>query len=621
VEHLLQPVLLLAVVAAVSAAARRLGVTSAVPLVVTGVVLSYVPAFPDYRLDPELVLVVVLPLLLHSAALQSSLVALRANARPIALLAFGLVLFTTAAVGVVLHLVVPTLPLAACLALGAVVAPPDAVSATAVARSVGLPRRVVTILEGESLLNDATALTALRVAVAATIGEAVSGGRATLDFVVAALGGAAAGVLVGAVMAWLHRRTDDPLMDNTLSILTPFAAYAPAEAVHASGVVAVVIAALFVSHRDVRLVSAASRLQMEAFWRVVEFLLQGTVFLLVGLQLRAILEEIRTPTGTVVAASAAVLATVVLARVAWMYPATYLARLVPRVRRRDPAPPLSVPTVIAWAGMRGVVTLAAAAALPLETADGQPFPGRDLLQVLAFVVVAGTLLLQGTTLAPLARALKVPADDPTADTLAEAEVRREARRVAEQRLDSLSPELPEQVVRRLRAVARTIDDRSWERLSTSGEPPSALYARARRDMLAAERDVFVRARDSGRVPEDVARRVVRDLDLEEALLTEEVDATGSGSTATPSRDACAHLAIAAPDAVPQSEKGCVGCLEEGRDDWVSLRLCLDCGYVGCCDSSPRQHATRHFTISRHPVMRSFEPGETWRWCYVDEVVG
>jgi CPA1 family monovalent cation:H+ antiporter len=286
-------------------------------------------------------------------------------------------------------------------------------------------------------------------------------------------------------------------------------------------VVAVVVTGLYLGHRYPTLMSAGSRLQKQAFWRMVKFLLEGVVFLLVGLQLRTIVSNLDEDVATVVTATALVLGIVVVARFVWMYPATYLARLVPRVRARDPAPSLRVPTVLAWAGMRGVVTLAAALALPTEGVD---YP-RDLFVWLAFSVIVGTLVLQGMTLPLVARMLRIPADDPRDDALAEAAVQQAAARAAGQRLDeeaSANGEVPEAVVSRLRTLITDRTNLAWERLGgRRRETPSEAYSRLRRAMIAEERDVFRRARDEGRIPEEVLRRAQRDLDLEESLLERE----------------------------------------------------------------------------------------------------
>lgn len=535
-EPLAQVVLFLAVAVLGAALATRLGVLAPVLLVVVGLGLSLMPGFPHVRIHPDLVLGGLLPPLLYVAALETAVPAFRFNLRPILLLAVGLVLFTAFAVGLVTYALLPGVPFAACLALGAVVAPPDAVAATAVARRVGLPRRVVTILEGEGLVNDATALVLLRVTTAAALGSAVS----TVDIAAEVVTSAGGGILIGAVGALviggLHARISDPILDNALSLLTPFLLVLVAETVAASSVVAVVVAGLALGHRMPVLMSAASRLQMAAFWRLVKFLLEGVVFLLVGAQLREVVDELEPPWGTIAMLTGAVLATVLVGRFVWIYPATYLARLVPRVRRRDPNPPLAVPTVIAWAGMRGVVTLAAALALPLTLADGAPYP-RALFVWLALAVIVATLVFQGATLPVVAGWLRLNGEDRSGEVRAAAEVQREASRAVRDRLAALAEDIPPEVAERLcrRADERTVlareraeeaadeaaearADPARERAAGAGETPAEAYARLRRDMIDLERRVYRRARDDGRIPEEILVRAYHDLDLEESLL-------------------------------------------------------------------------------------------------------
>jgi CPA1 family monovalent cation:H+ antiporter len=528
VTLLLVVVGLVTTVVAVSVVARRLGALSPILLVVVGLALSFVAAVPQVRLDPEVVLIGVLPPLLYVAAVETSVPAFRYNLRPILLLAVGLVLFTTASVGYALHALLPDVPLAATMALGAIVAPPDAIAATAVARRIGLPRRVVAILEGESLINDATALVLFRVAVAAATGHILTPLGVTGDAVLAAAGGVAIGAVGGVVLAWIHRRATHPLIDNSVSLLAPWVVYAPAEWLHASGVVAVVVTGLYLGHRYPTLMSAESRLQMQAFWRMVKFLLEGIVFLLVGLQLRFIVHDLvhnqNASLNLVVQATVTVLAVVVVTRFVWLYPVTYLTRLIPRIRRRDPPPPAQYPTVIAWAGMRGVVTLAAALALPATLAGGKPYP-RDLFVWLAFSVIVGTLVLQGMTLPAVARWLRIPGDDPKDDALAEASVQQEAARAARERLEKEARrdgQIPEAVLGRLQMMLADRTNIAWERLGgRRRETPSEVYGRLRRSMIEAERVVFRRARDEGRIPEEVLRRAQRDMDLEESLLQRE----------------------------------------------------------------------------------------------------
>ncbi len=510
---------LVATVTAVSAMARRLGILAPILLVLVGIVASYIPGVPSIQLHPDLVLMGFLPLLLYAAAIETSVPAFRLELRAILLLSVGLVLVTAICVGVILHEVVPGLPLSAAFALGAVVAPPDAVAATAIARRVGLPRRMVTILEGESLVNDATALVTLRVAVAAALGETVTATEIAFDALLAVVGGIGIGLVVAWGVAQMHRRITDPLIGNAVSLLTPFVAYLPAELIDSSGVVAVVVCGLYLGHHWSSLTSATSRLQMSAVWQMTRFLLEGVVFLLVGLQLREIISNLTIPTSTLISATAAVVGTVLVVRFVVVYSATYLMRLVPW--KQDSVPPLSIPTVIGWAGMRGVVTLAAAFTLPVAEADG-PFPYRSLLIWLAFAVIAATLVLQGSTLPTVIRWAKVPPDDPRQDALAEAVIQHEARQAALLRLDEVAGDAPTVVVEQLRQAVEKQANHAWERLGRPRqENPSNAYRRLRREMLQAEREVFLRAHAQGRIPESVLHRVQREMDLREALLYRE----------------------------------------------------------------------------------------------------
>jgi Na+/H+ antiporter len=520
--HVLEAVVgLIAVVVAVTAVARRFGLLTPILLVVVGLALSLVPGFPIPRLDPNLVVVVILPPLLYVAAIEISVPAFRYNLRAILQLAVGHVLFIAFAVGLVVHVMLGV-PLAACLALGAVVAPPDAIAATALARRIGLSRRMVVILEGESLLNDATALVLFRVTVAVAIGTAVGPFDVARDVVVAAGGGVLVGAVGAVVFKFLHAKTTDPLIDNALSLITPFVVAVGAESLHASGVVAVVVTGLYLGHRFPTLMSAASRLQTFGFWQILKFLLEGMVFLVVGLQLRDIVRQLHEPFWQVVLLTTVVVLTVVVGRLVYVFPSGYLARLVPRVRRREPPLPPSIPLVIGWAGMRGVVTLATALALPATLAGGAHYP-RTLFVWLAFAVIVATLVLQGTTLPLVARWANPPHDDQTRDYLAEAQVQNDASRAARARLEERADGAPRDVVERLRQLTEHRSNAVWEQLGGGGETPSVAYVRLRREMLDAEREVYRAARDEGRIPEDILIRAQRQLDLEESQLERSED--------------------------------------------------------------------------------------------------
>lgn len=521
--------LLVAGSAAISAAARRTPVPAPLLVVAAGLAVSYVPGVPVYTLDPHIVLPLILPPLLHTAATDSSYLGLRAQLRPVALLSVGYVLFATFVVGWVLYLLVPGLPLTAALVFGAVVAPPDAVAATAVARRVGLPSRITTILQGESLLNDATAITAFRVAVAAAVGEGATWAGGISEFLLAAFGGLAFGLVLMVPLHWLRTHVKEALLQNTLSLLIPFAAYAAAEQVHASGVIAVVVVALYLGHRAWE-VDFATRLQEEAVWRMVAFVLEAAVFALIGLQLPIVLRGLGEYAGAEAAWYAlAVFAVVVVARFVWVYPAAFLPLLLSaRIREREGRLGWKSPFVIAWAGMRGVVSLAIAFSIPL-TAGGADFPQRNLLLFLTFTTVIGTLVVQGLTLPPLIRLLKIPGRDIQAETLAEANAQAQASRVAEQRLDELLSDerntLPAPLADRLRTVLERRRNAVWERLGqtnpVTGESVDDTYRRLSREVISAERDVFVRLRDARYLDDEMLRTLLRRLDLEEAAVYRE----------------------------------------------------------------------------------------------------
>jgi Na+/H+ antiporter len=529
--HILPLLLLVAGSAACAAAARRTPVPAPLLLVTVGLMISYVPGVPDYELDPEVVLPLLLPPLLYTAASDSSYLDLRAQLRPVALLSVGYVLFATLVVGWVAYLLVPSLPLTAALVLGAVVAPPDAVAATAVARRVGLPSRITTILQGESLVNDATAITAYKVAIAAAVGEGATWAGGIGEFLLAAVGGVAIGLLMMVPLHWLRTHLREALLQNTLSLLIPFVAYGVAEQVNASGVLAVVVVALYLGHRSWE-VDFATRLQEEAVWKMVAFVLESAVFALIGLQLPVVLEGLGDYQGLDAAWYAVALFLVVVAtRFVWVYPATFLPRIFSaRIREREENPTWKGPFVIGWAGMRGVVSLAIAFSIPLTMHDGEDFPDRNLILFLTFTTVIGTLVVQGLTLPPLIRLLKLPGRDTQTETLAEANAQAQASRSAEKRLEVLLEDernaLPPPLADRLRAVLERRRNAVWERLGAvnpvTGETADDTYRRLSREMIGAEREVFVRLRDLRFIDDEMLRTLLRRLDLEEAAAYREV---------------------------------------------------------------------------------------------------
>ena len=628
-----QLVALLAVGATVSGFSARVGLSSPLVLTAVGLVASLVPGVPAYELDPELVLVGVLPPLLYTTAIRTPFVTIRRHRRAIGLLSVALVLVSAFAVAVAARLVMPDLPWPAAVALGAIVSPPDAVAATAVARRVGMPRKVVQLLEGESLLNDATALVTLRSAVAA-LGAGVSLLEVSGTFLLAVAVGAGAGWLIAAVATPIRRRVSDPVLDTTLSLLVPYAGYLLAESLHGSGVLAVVMAGLMLGHRSPEIQSAASRVTERVIWRTVDFLLESAVFLLIGLQLRRLVTDAMDSTTanlSILTLCLVVTATLIVVRIVWMFPATYLPHLIPAVARAEPRPPWRGVAVLSWAGMRGVVTLAAAFGLPRD------FPQRPALLLAAFSVVAATLLVQGSTLPALVRALGVRGPDPGQDALQQALVLQRAVDAGRERLaeETASQEerdgrpAPGDVVASLDGWGERIAHSVWERLAMSdpgAETPSRAFRRLRVAMLDAERKVVVDVHRSGAVPAEVLEGVLERLDAEEAMLTAFAESVaGSADTedlrAPGPGDGCEHLRTERLGAVPAVTDVCQDCVAIDERAWVALRMCLRCGHVACCESSPRRHAQAHYDDSRHPVIRSIELGEAWRWCYVDSEIG
>ena len=487
---------------------------------------------PDYsltRFDPAVVLFLVLPPLLYAGGVGELYIGFRKNARAIGLLSVGLVLATTVIVGFVFHAALG-LSLAAAFMLGALVAPPDAVAATAIGRSLGLPRQMLVVLGGESLLNDATALTAYRVALAAAWYGRVAWQGVT-GFVIAAVGGLVVGLVAAPILQWIRLRVADPVLDNVLALLIPFGVYAIAESIHiagfaASGVLAVVVVGLYLGHRKAQ-TTYSSRLIAGGVWKTVKFFLESIVFALIGLQLPPIVIRGRLGLSPfeLIASGVGIVLLVIVIRMAWVYPATYVPRfLFKKIRERDPYPSWRQVTVVAWSGMRGVVSLAAAFAIP------ENVPGRGLILYLVFCVVLGTLVAQGLTLPTVIRKLGVSANDTFADNLAEANAQQAAIRAAVERLETLlseeEVEPPDGVADRLRAWAESRQLGAWERLGSGPGPgaketPSAAYRRLRREMLTAERAVFVRMRDGREIDDEVLRRVTHELDLEEAMLARE----------------------------------------------------------------------------------------------------
>jgi monovalent cation/hydrogen antiporter len=515
---------LMIAVAGLSVLAGAVGIPYPILLVLGGLILGFVPGLPEVELAPELVLVLFLPPLLYHAAFFSSPRELQADLRAISLLAIGLVLATMAAVAASAHLLIQGLPWTAAFALGAIVSPTDPLAATAIARRLGVSRRLVTLLEGEALVNDATALVAYRIAVGAAVGGSFVVWEGGLRFVATAAGGVAVGLVVGWVSSEIRRRLDDPQLEIVVTIVTGFAAYLPAEQLGASGVLAAVTAGIYVGWRAPEIASASTRLLGFSFWEVLVYLVNAALFILIGLQLHPILSGVSDRSVATLFGLALTISSVVIAvRMIWMFTVPYLTRALDRrpaqvARRLGPRER----AVAGWGGMRGAVSLAAALALPVQDAAGRVFPERDLVIFLTFGVIFATLVVQGLTLPALIRRLRPSNDDE--EGVEELQGRLCATNAALARLDELAGEewTREDTVERLRGLydyrRRRLSARTGTTDDDGYEERSLAYQQLVRELLEAQRRTIVRLRNEGRISNDVMHRIERDLDLEDSRL-------------------------------------------------------------------------------------------------------
>jgi monovalent cation/hydrogen antiporter len=498
--------------------ARRLRLPEAATLIIGGLGLALLPGMPEIRMDPEFVLVIFLPPLLLLSAYRTDWRAFRADMRIILQLAIGAVAFTTLIVGLAAHWLLPILPWGACFALGAIVAPPDAVAAKAVLQGLPLPSRTVRLLEGESLLNDATGLVLYRLAVVATLTGTFSSGAVASNFLLLVAGGIPVGAVVGFAASSLIGRLKDSELGVATSFLAAWGSYLIADHLHVSGVIATVVCGIIMGWRQHSLYSAEKRMQARVVWRVIGFVLESLVFILIGLSLRAITVRIDGQAGAFAAllvATLSIIAVVIVSRFAWIFTAVYLIRfLFPKMRERDPYPPLRIPLVMSWAGMRGVVSLAAALALP------DSFPGRDVILVVTFAVILVTVVVQGSTLEPLIHLLGFDGSPfgPTPPTLSEREVRL---RVAERQAAAVRthsekpdgthahPRLVEQFEFRVGALSRSLSaNGALENVRTS-------HFEAVLAAITAGRDALLNLHREGAIDNDVLRIIERELDAEE----------------------------------------------------------------------------------------------------------
>jgi Na+/H+ antiporter len=517
---------LLVAVAALAVLARLVRVPYPILLVIGGLAIGFVPGFPEIELDPDLVLLVFLPPLLYAAAFFSNLRELRANAKPISLLAIGLVIVTTLAVAAAAHWAIG-LPWPVAFVLGAIVSPTDAVAPATILRRLGVPRRVVTIVEGENLTNDWTALVTYKFAVAAVVTGSFSLIEAGPEFILTGIGGVAIGVAAGLAIAAVRKRLDDPPTEITISLLTPYAAYLPAEELGASGVIAAVTVGVVLGWRASELTSHTTRLQLFAVWEILQFLLNAVLFVLIGLQMHLAIDALEgRDTGELIGYAVLVSAVVIVVRIVWVAMLSVLSRGV----RREIAGPQDGDdwkevALVAWASMRGAVSLAAALAIPLQTDAGTPFPERDLILFLTFSVIIATLVLQGLAFPVVIRMLDL--DDDTSDADEELAARIEIAYAALDRIESLADEgwALEDTIERVRALydyrRRRFSSRLDDHTPDDGydyEQRADLYRRVMTEVYEAQRSALRALRDKGEISDEVRRNVEHELDLEQARL-------------------------------------------------------------------------------------------------------
>jgi monovalent cation/hydrogen antiporter len=516
----------LAAVVVLTVLARRLRIPYPIAFVIGGVFLAFSRNLPHPHIEPELILLLVVPPLLYSAAWTTDWYALRRNARPIALLAIGLVLVTTGAVAVFVHALLDFgWPLA--FTLGAIVSPPDAVAAEAIFENIAVPRRVATIISGECLFNDATALVVYRFALAAAVSGVFSLARASVAFVVVAVGGILVGILVAfgleAVMRYINAREfDDPLIASVVFLLAPFVSYLPAEGLHCSGVLAAVTAGIVMSRRSAHFVDSESRLLASSVWRLLTFILNAFAFMLIGLQLPSIVAELVPHVRNYVLYGLGLAALVIAVRFLWVFPATYLPRILsPRLRKADPSPPWQWVVVLGWSGMRGIISLAAALALPYSLGE-QAFPQRGVTIFLTFWVIFVTLVLQGVTLGPLIERLGVTETSKAQQY--ESSLRLRALEAGAKRLREISDrkggldsEIADRILEEYDQRIDVLTGRLPE--EEAKELPAEVDRRLQKDALDAEREAIVAMRRAGEIPDDIYRSIEYDLDLAALRLT------------------------------------------------------------------------------------------------------
>jgi monovalent cation/hydrogen antiporter len=515
-------IILLAVVTALAQVTDLIKVPYPILLVLTGIAIGMMPGLPPIELSPEVVFLIFLPPILYSAAWTTSWPDFKAAKRPITLLAIGCVIFTTCAVAWVAHTFIPELGWAESFVLGAIISPPDAVAAAAATKGLSIPKRVTTILEGESLVNDATGLIAYRFALAAVATGTFSVWEASYKFVIVAVGGIMVGLAFGYLFKWIHKITpDNPTTDTVLTFLAPYIIYLFSESIHVSGVLALVSAGLFLSQKSSEIFNQQTRLQAYGTWDTVIFILNGIIFILIGLQLPVIWEAINNDIepSTLIMYGVVVSAAVIIGRIIWVYPGTYIPRwLFKSIREKETSTNVRLTTIVAWAGMRGVVSLAAALAIPLVVEGSKPFPNRNLIIFLTFCVIFSTLVFQGLSLRPLIKLLGIKADDKEHEK--EQQIRMKIassliEHIEENYSLALNDEVLNQIKTKYEIRIQRLRKESTQRLS---EEQINQFHRIQQELLAMERTHLVALRKQSVVSDEILRKIEYELDLEETRL-------------------------------------------------------------------------------------------------------
>lgn len=525
-NNLLLILLLLLIVSLLSVLSRKIHISYPIFLVIAGLAISFIPGLPRVSLNPDIVFVIFLPPLLYAAAWETSWHQFWKYKRAIGLLAIGLVIFTATAVAFVSHALIPNFSLALGFVLGGIISPPDAIAATSILRGLPVPKRVVTILEGESLVNDATSLTVFRFALATVATGNFVMWRASAGFFIVAIMGIVVGLAIAFVIYFMHRRlSTTPGIDSAISLISPFLMYITAEKFHFSGVLAAVSGGLFLSYHSQTIFSYESRIQLMGVWNTLVFLLNGIVFILIGLQLPGIIDGLNDYSITEAILYAVIISVVtIIVRIVWVFPGTYVPRILSRtIREREKGPGAKLVFILAWSGMRGVVSLASALAIPLALASGEAFPHRNLILFITFVVILFTLVLQGLSLPFLIRFLKINAQDGEEEQLIS--INRQLAVAVLKHLDTThaeeiaSNELFQQLKSRHEAIVKDAD----KRLSDS-DPQHAVsphiksYRKLLLDLIELRRSELGKMKHAKKFEEELLRKKTMELDLEEARI-------------------------------------------------------------------------------------------------------